>query len=674
MKNSYKKYLAFALAATMLFSTCGTTAAPETPAESNKPAQTTPSTTTPAAPEAPAAEEEDKYQLEDIVIARTSSNDVGNFNILNTMATSDLAALANMTDGLLESDPDGKLVPCLAEDWGTEDGGKTWTFHLRKGVKWVDINGNEKGDTKAQDFVTSLEWVLNFHKNDSTNTSMPISLIEGAGEYYEYTKALSQEEAYALTTEPGSKFAEMVGIETPDDYTVIYHCLSEKPYFDSVGCYACLYPMAQGLIDELGIDGVKAMDNTNYWYNGPYLMKSYTQGSEQYYEQNPTYWDTECHRFNSVTVRIVDSNETAYLLFENGEIDHIDLTESNLKTIYDDPNHKFHDNLVEQRKAPFSYQLHWNYDRRNESDGTPDTNWNYAISNEAFRKSVYFGFDQVEYMKRTNFVNPYSCENNYITIQNLVYTSDGTEYTELVKSNLDHTLADYNGESMMRLNKELAEQYKAQAIEELTALGVEFPVHLKYHIKGANQTSLDTATVLKNSLEESLGSDYIQMDIVTYISSFSQEVNDPRYHSMVILGWDGDFADPKAYHSIEIAGTKSAMFADNMKFINDVIAAGPTPATEELIKDYQTYTELIHKADAINDDLDARYEAFAEAEAYALNNALFHPSTYKVNWCLTKINPYSRMNAMYGSVNDKMKNWETSAEPYTTEQMAELAK
>lgn len=293
MKNSYKRYLAAALAAAMMLSACGTTTAPETPTESSKPAETTPSATAPSTPAAPVVKEEDKYQLKDIVISRTASNDLGNFNILNTAADSDAAALCNMIDGLLESDPDGKLQPCLAESWETNDSGKTWTFHLRKGVKWVDVNGNEKGETKAQDFVTSLEWVLNFHKNESENTSMPMEMIKGAAEYYAYTKELSQEEAYALTAGEGSKFAELVGIEAPDDYTVVYHCTTEKPYFDSLGCYACLYPLPQGLIDELGIDGVQGMNNTNFWYNGAYLMPTFVRGSEQYFEPNPSYWDTD---------------------------------------------------------------------------------------------------------------------------------------------------------------------------------------------------------------------------------------------------------------------------------------------------------------------------------------------------------------------------------------------
>ena len=77
---------------------------------------------------------------------------------------------------------------------------------------------------------------MNFHKNNSSNTSMPLEMIKGAKEYYEYTKTLSEEEAFALNAEEGSKFREMVGLETPDDYTVVYHCITQKPYFDTL-CY-----------------------------------------------------------------------------------------------------------------------------------------------------------------------------------------------------------------------------------------------------------------------------------------------------------------------------------------------------------------------------------------------------------------------------------------------------
>ena len=122
----------------------------------------------------------------------SESREIETWNVLYSQQATDLQVLTNLYDGLLESDEYGKLAPAVAESWETEDNGITWTFHLRKGVKWVDQNGNEKGEVTAQDFLTGLEWVLNFHKKDATNTSMPMEMIVGAEDYYNMKVSLMQ--------------------------------------------------------------------------------------------------------------------------------------------------------------------------------------------------------------------------------------------------------------------------------------------------------------------------------------------------------------------------------------------------------------------------------------------------------------------------------------------------
>ena len=71
-------------------------------------------------------------------------------------------------------------------------------------------------------------------------------------------------------------------------------------------------------------------------------------------------------------------------------------------------------------------------------------------------------------------------------------------------------------------------------------------------------------------------------------------------------------------------------------------------------------------------DKDERYEKFAEAEAFMLDKAFVVPVLYQVNWRLTKVNAYTQKYAMFGMQNNMWKNWETSTEPYTTEQYTQL--
>ena len=647
MKKKLSRLLALALAAALTLSGCssGTTEEPESSAE---------------APSSAAQEEQESQgeAIEDLVIARLSTAEMQTFNILYSQTMEDFANLCNMVDSLMEIDNYSRIVPCIAESYTTNEDKSVWTFQIRDGVKWVDVNGNEKADCTSQDFATAMEWILNFHKNESSQTSDFLIMLEGANEYYEYTKTLSEEEAFALTAEEGSVFKEMVGVETPDANTLIYRCIGSRPYWDSLS--TCLWPMSQAMVDELGGPaGVKAMNNENMWYNGCYTMTSYVQGNEKIFTKNPLYWDQDCELFNTVTVKMVESNDTMYQLYQSGEIDTVTLTESNLKTIYDDPENPYHDYLVEN-PAIGTYQIHFNYDKHLE-DGTPDVNWNTAIANEAFRLSWYYGLDLTEYWKRTNSINPLSCENEFYSMTGLAYTSDGTDYTELVRQELG--LPEIDGQTVARLDADKAEQYKQQAIEELTALGVTFPVQIDFFISGGNQTALDTANVLSQCFSDSLGDDYVQFNINTYVSSASQEVYTPKLQSFVFNGWTPGVNDPTNYLDTVLYDAVNAYYSDTYSNIVDV---EESETTKDLIDTYKEFTALAEEAKAINDDMDARYQACAEAEAYLISHALVLPAYHSSSWCLTKINPYSKIHAPFGGLNEKMKNWETNADGYTT--------
>jgi oligopeptide transport system substrate-binding protein len=610
--------------------------------------------------------------VQDLVTYETAAREVETLNVLNSQMATDLQVITNLQDGLLTNDTHGNLVPCLAETWGTEDNGLTWTFNLRQDACWVDVNGEKMADLTSADFVTGLEWVLNSAKNGGSNTSMPIDMIEGAGDYYEYTKGLDEEEAKALAPD-NETFLEMVGIETPDDYTVVYHCTAELPYFDTVATYACLYPAPAALIEELGVDGFYGETNENMWYSGPYVMTEYIAQNEKILEPNPLWWgNSENTRFNSITVKMVDSADVAYQLYEAGDTHNISLTESALSIIYNDPSNQFYDYLAEMLPTKYSYQIHFAYNKNNE-DGTPDVNWNTAIANEAFRLSWYYGLDMSVWYRRTNGINPLSCENNCYTMSGLVYTSDGTDYTDLVLANLG--LGEYNGETMVRYDADKAESYKQQAIEELTAQGVTFPVSVDYYISASSQTALDSANVLAQVFSDCLGDDYVTLNIKTYVSSQTQEVRTPHLASIYINGWGADYGDPENYLGQEVYGDDNAWYSVAYSTINDFNAEycegqGQEVATaynDDLIATYEEYTALVKVANDIVDDMDARYEAFAEAEAYLIQHALVIPLYRDIEWELTCVNDYSKINAPYGIQNNRYLNWETNEAGYTTE-------
>ena len=392
-------------------------------------------------------------------------------------------------------------------------------------------------------------------------------------------------------------------------------------------------------------------------------MTSYIHNNEKIFTKNPLYWDTECKRFDTVTIKMVESNDISFQLYQNGEIDYVDLSEAHINTIAKDPSNKYYDYMVPAVPSKYSYQFHFNFNK-NKEDGTPDTNWNTAIANEAFRKSWYYGLNLSDYWKRTNAIDPMVCENNFYTMKGLVYTTDGTEYTELVKKELG--LGETNGNTPARIDTAKAEEYKKQAIEELTALGVTFPVGVDYYISASNQVALDSANVMAQAFSDGLGDDYVKFNIKTYVSSVRNEVVQPHLHSFVTNGWGADYGDPQNYLGQEVYGNDNAYYSANYSYINEITEE--TPENKALLDTYKEYSAMVEAADAITDDLDARYAAYAKAEAYLLDHVLVLPCNYSIGWCLSKIDNDTKMYAMYGAQNEKIKNWETNSAGYTSEE------
>ena len=605
--------------------------------------------------------------LKEFTSFESGNRELESWNMLYTQKAEDANVVTNLWDGLLSFDCYGKVVPAIASSWEHNEDATVWTFHLRDDVDWVDCNGEVKAHLTSKDFLVGFEWVMNAIKNEANNTSMPNDTIVGAYEYYELTKEAG-DAAADMTYE--DMLAAGVGIEAPDDYTLVFTCPSACPYFDTVAAYNSFYPVAPALIEELGVDGFRSCDNTTMWYNGPYVVEEYIQGNTKSYIPNPNYYDAaNVSRFERFTVTMISDGSISLQLYQSRELDEVDLGESNITTIQSDPSNEYNQQLCEKRAKKFSYCFIFNYDKKN-TDGTPDENWNKAIANKAFRQCFSKGMVLNKFFARYNPINPLKCENDFFTMKGLCYTSDGTDYTNLVAKEMGLDGEAYDGKTMKRLranNGDITE-LKKQAMEELSAIGVTFPVHCSYYILAGSTSALDSATVLKQCFTDSFGDDFIVLDINTFVSSTMKEVVAPKLQSFVHMGWGADFGDPINFLTQIIVHDDNAYYSCNMTNIAGIVNNGPASYQKDLVAAYEKFTDLVNEGRAIVDDTDARYAAFAKAEAYFLDENLIFPTVYDITWCLTHVNEYSKINAMYGPCNYKAVNWETSEEAYTTEQ------
>ena len=611
--------------------------------------------------------------LKEYISWESANREIESWNLLYSQTLSDANVVTNLWDGLMSFDCYGKLVPAIATSWEANEDSTVWTFHLRDDVDWVDCNGEVKEHITATDFLVGLEWVLNASKNEANNTSMPTLYIVGAEEYYEKTKDMG---AAAADLRYQDMLDAGVGIEAPDDYTLVFTCKDPCPYFDTVASYTSFYPASQVLIDELGIETFRGCDNTNMWYCGPYIVEEYIQGNTKSYIPNPHYYDAaNVSRFERLTVTMISDQAIAFQLYQNRELDELELSESTLTTITSDSSNAYNDQLCEKRPTKYAYDFHFNFNCLN-SDGTPNENWNKAVANRAFRRCFQEGLNLIPYYARFNKINPLKCENSFYTMKGVCYNSKGTDYVDLVAKELGIDGEKYDGETMIHLRKSTADSIaalKKQAMDELSAVGVTFPVKVPFFFVAGNTVQQDNATVLKQCFTDSFGDDFIQLELGTYVSSLAKEVRIPKLHGFVINGWGADFGDPINFVGQEILHDSNAYYAVNYSNI-PLVAENPADYQKELVEEFEQFTDLVNAANAIVDDTDARYEAFAKAEAYMINNSLAVPCYYDVHWCLTHVNEYTKINAMFGPCNYKYINWETSEDAYTTAQYEEFAK
>ncbi len=192
--------------------------------------------------------------------------------------------MRELYEGLLEIDPDtGDFVGALAETWEHSDDYMTWTFHLRKGVKFAS-SGKE---------MTSADVVATFDR---------LLDKENPGRYYQNVEFLDT-------------------VTAPDDYTVqmtLGHAYG--PVEDTL-TQACTYIMNKDYLEKYGDDigfDPETIDGT-----GPYKLVSWSVDEEADMVANENWWRGEVGTKNLI-YKIIPEASSRAMAIETGEVDIMD--------------------------------------------------------------------------------------------------------------------------------------------------------------------------------------------------------------------------------------------------------------------------------------------------------------------------------------------------------------
>ncbi len=602
------------------------------------------------------------------VFRRLYGSEVETLNYLYTSNTNDYEMCANMVDCLVEYDQYGVMQPALAESWEHNDDYTEWTFHIRPGVKWVDAEGNEVADVTANDWVSSARWV-NDAANNSSNQYMYNGIVKNAEAYFNYTAYLLESENGTRTTDdegdPIEPVAEVsfddVGVKAVDDNTLVYTMETPCTYFPTVLSYTTYMPVYGPFLEEMG-DSF-GVDNYSVLYNGAYIMTSFEPQNQRILTKNETYWDKDNVFIDEIQYLYnTSATQLGPESFIRGEVDWAQIDASILSAWLEDPERQ---DMVSPSRAnvSFSYFFCFNFEPRFDDSLEPD-NWLLAVNNENFRQSIRYGLDRINALTVVEPEDPESLLNRTITPATFT-SAAGLDYTQYPAL---QEISSSDG-----FNEELALQYKEAAVEELTAAGATFPIqmYMRYNPDTANWDR--ECQVIEQQLEGLLGTDYIDIVVEAGPSTnFLSTVRRAGDYGFMKCNWGADYADPQTWTDPfkELDNSYNFMGTDAGTVIGQEPCTNKSAETQALTDQYY---DLVEAAKAITTDTEARYAAFAEAEAFLIDHAFVIPfSISNDGYIATRLNIFEAQYAPYGMALQSYKFQKLRDEPMSMDEYNEL--
>ena len=518
------------------------------------------------------------------------ASDPQTWDALATSRSADSEAIVNTYDGLVEYDNENEIKPALAESWEVSEDGKTYTFHIRQGAKWVDAQGREVADVKADDFVAGMQHMLD------------------AGGGLEYLVENIIVNALEYNKGDVTDFAE-VGVKATDDNTVVYTLCQPTSYFITMLGYNVFAPMSRTYFESkggvFGKDDYKAAVDAGTMkygqtvnviaYCGPYTVTNHTAENTIVFEANPTYWNKDNITIKTLTWKYNDGQDPtkAYEDTKAGTLDGCGLSSASLEACKTDGNFDKYCTVSDTDATSFVLFLNLNRNAyANVSDATKAVSTmtdeqkartNVAMLNVHFRRAIGMGLDIATYngqvvgeeLKLNSVRNSYT-PGNFVALEEDVTIeingesktfAKGTYYGEIMQAQIDADgvkIKVWDAENQTSdgfagwHNPANAYEELQMAIKELKEFDIEIskdnPIVLDLPYFSGSDIYTNRAQTLKQSVEEALQG-CVMVNLVNcekaadwyYAGYYTETGKDANYSLYDVSGWGPDYGDPATY-------------------------------------------------------------------------------------------------------------------------------
>lgn len=562
-------------------------------------------TSTPAAPPAAKKTSGDYHGV--------YAGELTTLNYLVTGSTSEQTVAANTIDCLVEYDNLGIMKPALATSWSVTPDGLKWTFKIRPGVKWMTYEGKEYGEVTAQDFVDALKYSFN-PKNASKTANVAYTVIKNGEKFFKSEI---------------TDFKE-VGVKAVDKSTLEYTLEKPVPYFLSMLTYVSFMPANGKFLSQVG--DKFGTDHKNLLYNGAYIMSVWEHQNRQVMVKNEKYWDAEHVYIKKLESKYnKEASALAPEMFARGEITAASIPSASLDGWMKDAAKS---KMVHPATTSFySYFYAFNFDPKFPKEYEPD-NWKVVVNNANFRKSLFYAMDRKAAMLTSEPYNPERRLSNTVTPKNFAAVG-GKDYTQI------GDLAAISGRDS--LNKDTALKHRDLAKKELAGKAT-FPVKVMMPYRSDISDWTNRVQVIEQKLEGVLGKEYIDVIPVAFPpTNFLTVTRRCGNYAIQECNWGPDYADPETYTD---------------PFYYDGSYNWPEKGTEYIEANGKCkYCNMVDAAKSEVTNIPKRFELFAKAEAWLINEALIIP--YAVGgggYVASKLEPFTPPYAPFGVSELKYKN------------------
>ncbi|CAM3849131.1 peptide ABC transporter substrate-binding protein [Cohnella lubricantis] len=385
-------------------------------------------------------------------------------------------------EGLTRLDAAGEPQPAAATNWDISEDGKTYTFHLRDGLKWS--NGDP---VLASDF--EFAWKRTLAPETASDYAYFLYYIQGGTEY-----------------NAGEGSADDVGVKALDEKTLEVKLANPTPYFVSLTAHNSYWPENQKVVEA---DEAWATEASTIVTNGAFTLKEWEHNDHLTLVKNPDYWDAANIHFDTVSIApLTDDANTQYNAFQAGDIDWLGAQAGSVPT--DHTAQDIASGAAQVQPVASTYYYEFNTTKA-------------PFNNAKIRKAFSLAIDRQSIIDNITKANQTPA---YALVPPSIAGDGGKKFREL-----------YPDTSFGSTNVEEAKKLLQEGLDELGMSELP-PVTLLYNTDEGHQKIAEAAADMWRT---ALG---VEVDVQNQEWGTFLETRSAQQFDIARAGWGADFNDP----------------------------------------------------------------------------------------------------------------------------------